>query len=177
MLKNFSKRAAVDLHKISRVVTRLTSSRQLMILISLLVELELQNEKQKSNERDNRASKRRKLNVEARVLTSAEGKRLAAEKDTERASKVQKKKEAESRWKEKEVERDQQRRARHPDEPFMGSLTSKTKPDLQEIVGALNLPEDSTKEVLILRINTFFDSNPLMHNGPRFSGLFNRTRQ
>jgi len=55
-----------------------------------MVELELQNEKRKSNERDSRGSKRRKLNVEARVLTSAEGKRLAAEKDAERIAKAQK---------------------------------------------------------------------------------------
>ena len=40
---------------------------------------------------ERRASKRRKLNVEARVLTSDEGIRLAAEKETERAAKAQKK--------------------------------------------------------------------------------------
>jgi hypothetical protein len=71
-----------------------------------MVELELQNEKRKSNQRDGRASKRQKLNVEVRVLTSAEGKRLAAEKDAERVAKMQKK-EAERLQKEKEAERDQ----------------------------------------------------------------------
>ena len=50
-----------------------------------MVQLELQNEKQKNNQHDSRASKRWKLNVEAWVLTSAEGKQLAAEKDAERA--------------------------------------------------------------------------------------------
>lgn len=142
-----------------------------------MVELELQNEKRKSNQRDDRASKRRKLNVEARVLTSAEGRRIAAEKDAERVAKAQKKKEAERIRKEKEVARDQQRRARPSDEPFVGSLASKNKADLQEIAGALSLPEDGTKDALIQRINSFFDSNPLQRISPRFSGLFNRRAQ
>jgi len=141
-----------------------------------MVELELQYEKRKLNQRDGRASKRRKLNVEARVLTSAEGKRLAAEKDAEHAAKAQKKKEAERLRlrKEKEVARDQQRRARPSNEPFIGSLSSKNKADLQEIAGALSLPENGTKDALILRINAFFDSNPFQRSSPQFSGLFNR---
>ena len=40
-----------------------------------MIELELQNEKRKNNRRDSRSSKWRKLNVEAQVLTSEEGKR------------------------------------------------------------------------------------------------------
>jgi hypothetical protein len=59
-----------------------------------MVKLELQNEKCKNNQHDGRPSKWQKLNVEARVLTSAEGKQLAAEKDAERAAKEQKKKDA-----------------------------------------------------------------------------------
>jgi hypothetical protein len=111
------------------------------------------------------------------VLTSAEGKRLAAEKDAERIAKAQKKKEAERIRKEKEVARDQQRRARHPDEPFVGSLASKIKADLQEIAGALSLSEDGTKDALIQRINSFFESNPSHRNSPRFSGLFCRVQK
>ena len=42
-----------------------------------MVQLELQNEKQKNNQHDSRARKWWKLNVEAWVLTSAEGKQLA----------------------------------------------------------------------------------------------------
>jgi hypothetical protein len=139
-----------------------------------MIELELQNEKRKGNLRDGRASKRRKLNVEARVLTSAEGKRLAAEKEAERVAKMQKKKETEMVRKEKEAERDQQRQARGPDAPFMGSLSSKSKPDLQEIAAALGLSENGTKDALMQRINACFDSNPLLRDGPRFSGLFHR---
>jgi len=142
-----------------------------------MVELELQNEKRKNNQRDGRPSKRRKLNVEARVLTSAEGKQLAAEKDAERAAKEQKKKDASMRRKQKENDREQQRRHRAPDAPFMGSLSSKSKPDLQEIAGALSLAEEGTKEVLIRRINTFFDSHPRLRDSERYIGLFNRAHR
>jgi hypothetical protein len=105
---------------------------------------------------------------------SAEGKRLAAEKDVEQAAKIQKKKEMEICRKEKEAEWDQQRQAQDPDAPFMGSLTSKNKPDLQEIAAALNLAEDGTKGALIRHINMFFAANPLLRDGPRFSRLFHR---
>ena len=142
-----------------------------------MVELELQNEKRKNNQRDGRASKRRKLNVEARVLTSAEGKRLAAEKDAEWAAKEQKKRDAAMRRRQKENDREKQRRDRAPDAPFTGSLSSKSKPDLQEIAGALSLAEEGTKEVLIHRINTFFDSHPSIRDSERFTGLFNRVNK
>jgi hypothetical protein len=139
-----------------------------------MVELELQNEKRKANQRDGRASKRRKLNVEARVLTSAEGKRLAAEKDAERAAKMQKRKEAETLRKEKEAEREELRRIRGPDAPFIGSLSSKSKPELREIAAALGLSEDGTKDALTQRITACFDLDPLLRDRPRFTGLFHR---
>ena len=82
-------------------------------------------------------------------MTSLEGKQLAAEKDEERKAKEQKKKDAAARRKQKENDREQQRRARAPDAPFTGSLSSKSKPDLQEIAGVLSLPEDGTKDVLV----------------------------
>jgi hypothetical protein len=107
-------------------------------------------------------------------LTSAEGKWLAAEKDAERKAKEQKKKDVAARQKQKENDREQQRQARAPDAPFTGSLSSKSKPDLQEIGGALSLSEDGTKEVLVRRINTFFDLHPRLRDSDRFTGLFNR---
>ncbi len=137
-----------------------------------MVELELQNEKRKNNQQDGRVTKQPKLNVKARVLTSAEGKQLAAEKDVEQAAKAQKKKEADLRRKAQETER-QQQRTQHPDQPFTGSLTSKNKSDLQEIAAAIELSEDGTKNVLIARINAFFDTNPSLRDAARFVGLFN----
>jgi hypothetical protein len=47
------------------------------------------------------------LNIKACVLTSAEGKWLAGEKDAEQAAKAQKKKEADLRRKAQEIERQQ----------------------------------------------------------------------
>ncbi len=111
------------------------------------------------------------------MLTSSEGKRLAEEKDAKCIAKVQKKKEAERRRKEKEIARNQQHQAHSADEPFVGSLGSKNKADLQEIAGVLSLSEDGTKDMLIQRINSFFDSNPLQRDSPRFSGLFHRARR
>lgn len=87
--------------------------------------------------------------------------------DAERIAKVQKKKEAERRRKEKEIARNQQCQAHSADEPFVGSLGSKNKADLQEIAGVLSLSEDGTKDTLIQRINSFFDSNPLQRDSPR----------
>ncbi|KAK7057081.1 hypothetical protein R3P38DRAFT_2426550, partial [Favolaschia claudopus] len=84
------------------------------------------------NERDARPSKKRKLNVEARVLTSAEGKRLAAEKEAERTSKAKKKAESAQRRKEKENLRKEswRNRERDPDASFTGVLSAKNKDDL-----------------------------------------------
>ncbi|KAF8220439.1 hypothetical protein L208DRAFT_1029900, partial [Tricholoma matsutake] len=56
---------------------------------------------------------------------------------------------------------------------FTGFLSSKSKPDLQEIVGMLSLLEDCTKEVLVHQINTFFDSHSWLQDSDRFTGLFN----
>lgn len=137
-------------------------------------DFELLNLKRQLNHRTGRASKRRKLNVEARVLTSAEGRQLAEEKEVERMAKEQKKNDAEQRRKEKEAERLQHRLNRPPDAPFTGSLSSKNRPDLQEIAGALGLPETGTKEVLTQSIKGHFDANPSLRDSPRFSGLFNR---
>ena len=55
----------------------------------------------------------------------------------------------------------------------MGTLSSKKKPDLQEIAGALNLSEDGTREVLIMHVNEFFKQNLDLCEVPQFSGLFN----
>ena len=96
-----------------------------LIAHAKMSDFELQNLKHQLNHRTGQASKRRKLNVEAQVLTSAEGWKLAEEKEAERTGKEQKKKEAEQHRKEKEVEWIQLRLNRPPDAPFTGSLTSK----------------------------------------------------
>src|SRR5271169_2219093 len=44
------------------------------------------------------------------------------------------------------------------DAPFTGSLGSKNRPDLQEIAGALGLPETGMKEALTQSIKSHFDA-------------------
>ncbi|KAJ7086160.1 hypothetical protein B0H15DRAFT_782325 [Mycena belliarum] len=139
-----------------------------------MVEAELAIQKRKLNERDGRSSKRRKLNVEARVLTSAEGKRLAAEKDAERAKKVQKKADGAQRRREKENCRDQNRRNWDPTTIFTGILSAKAKGDLMDIAWSLRLAEDGTKAVLLDRINSYFDSHPAARESSTYRGLFSR---
>jgi hypothetical protein len=115
--------------------------------------------------------------VEAQVLTSAEGKQLAAENDAEQVAKKRKKRDAALRRKQKENDREQQRHDWAPDASFTGSLSSKSKPDLQEIAGALSLAEEGTKKVLMCSINVFFDSHPCIRDSKRFTRLFNHVHK
>ncbi|KAJ6469102.1 hypothetical protein DFH09DRAFT_989117, partial [Mycena vulgaris] len=138
---------------------------------------ELAGQKRKANERNGRASKRRKLNVEARVLTSAEGKRLAAEKDAERDAKEAKKTANANRRKEQENEREQGRRNRDPHEPFTGLLSAKNKGDLLDIAWDLGLPEEGTKAVLLDRITAHFRLQSDKRDSPKYAGLFARARR
>ncbi|KAJ7480572.1 hypothetical protein FB451DRAFT_1171179 [Mycena latifolia] len=131
-------------------------------------------QKRKLNERDGRSSKKRKLNVESRVLTSVEGKRLAAEKEAERARKAQKKSDGAQRRREKENCRDENRRNWDPNTIFTGLLSAKAKGDLMDIAWALKLTEDGTKAVLLDRINTYFDAHPAERNSDKYCGLFAR---
>ena len=95
---------------------------------------------------------------------------LVAEKETGRATKARKQKDTEIRRKQSAAKREQQQRDRPADQPFTGALSSKRKPDLQEIAGALDLSEDGTREALISRINELFEQKQVLRNTPRFSG-------
>jgi hypothetical protein len=68
-------------------------------------------------------------------------KQLAVEKNAEQKVKEQNKKDAAAQQKQKENDREQQGQACMPNAPFTGSLSSKSKPDLQKIVGVLFLLE------------------------------------
>jgi hypothetical protein len=139
-----------------------------------MVEFQLAEQKRKLNERDGRVSKRRKLNVEARVLTSAEGKRLAAEKDAERARKAQSKADGAQRRKEKENCRDETRRNWDHSAALTGLLSAKNKDDLMDIAWSLNLSEEGTKAQLLERMTKHFDTHPEQRDSAKYSGLFAR---
>ena len=100
---------------------------------------EIQDMKRRANARDSRSRKRAKLNVDARCLTSAEGLRLSREQATLKAAQEQKKHEAEEQRAAKQAERQWQRMDRDPNELFIGALTTKSKPDLQDVAQALGL--------------------------------------
>jgi hypothetical protein len=140
---------------------------------------ELQDLRQKLNRQNEKGSKRRKLNVEARWLNSDEGLRLAEEAEATKAIEEQKKREAreQRRRMAKETEREVQRQQRDPNEPFTGMLGSKSKPDLQDVAQALGLATDGQKKVLLARINAHFDENPHLREASQFIGLFNRSRR
>jgi hypothetical protein len=132
--------------------------------------------KRKVNEKDNaRSNKKHKVVTNPRMLTSDEGLRLVEEQEEEQRIKKQKKKEAVQRREDKAAESQQQRAHRDPHEPFRGSLTSKSKGDLQEIACVLGLSEDSTVKDLQARIVAHFDAHSHLRDAPLFTGLFNRT--
>lgn len=137
---------------------------------------EIQDLRQRLNEKENRPRKRRKLNIDVRWLNSDEGLRLAEEQEAFRVAEEQKKHKAREQRVAKEAEREEQRRQMDPNAPFTGALTSKTKADLQDIAQALELTTDGQKKDILARINAHFDANPGLRDKPRFEGIFNRTR-
>lgn len=135
---------------------------------------EIRDLKRKMNSRENQPKKKRKLNVEARILTSDEGLALCEQREVESLAKEAKKEDIAARKREKEAERQRLRAERGPN--FSGGLASKNKPDLQDIAEALGLAKDGNKPNLLARINSHFDSNINLKSEARYAGLFNRTR-
>ncbi|KAH7869071.1 uncharacterized protein C8R40DRAFT_1026638, partial [Lentinula edodes] len=125
---------------------------------------------------ENRASKRPKLNVDARCLTSREGMELAEKQHNEREAEVQKKNEAQAARDAKDAERQEIRRTMGPTTVFTGSLNSKLKDDLKDIAFVLGLSLEGNKDELILSIKSHFGSHPNLSEDPRYRGLFGRTR-
>lgn len=121
---------------------------------------EIQDLKRRGNAKDSRSRKRQKLNVEARCLTSEEGLKLAREHQAVRDAQEQKKHEAQEQRAAKEAERERLRLERDLNEPFTGALTTKTKPDLQDIAQALGLLTSGGKKDLFECITHDFDVNP-----------------
>ena len=68
---------------------------------------------------------------------------------------------------------------RDPNEPFTGSLMTKTKPTFKTSHRplGLRLTIDGGKKDLLARINGYFNENPLLCEDPRFEGIFNRSHR
>jgi hypothetical protein len=137
---------------------------------------EIRDLKWRMNARNTKTKKKKKLNVLARCLNSDEGLDACDQRDEEDRQKQARKEESAARKLAKEQERERARAARGPVEAYMGSLASKSKPDLQEIAEALALPKDGTKQDLQTRINAHFDAHPRFKEDPKYIGLFIRTR-
>jgi hypothetical protein len=142
-----------------------------------MAQSEIQDLKRRANARDSRSRKRPKLNVDARCLTSEEGLRLSQEQEALKAAQEQKKREAQEQRAAKEAERQRQRMERDADEPFVGALTAKSKPDLQDVAQALGISIEGSKKVLLEHIGNHFGANPDLRSSPRYEGLFNRSRR
>jgi len=138
---------------------------------------EVKDLKRKLYARENKARKRPKLKTDARCLTSGEGRRLAMEHETAKAAEQQKKTAARERRAAQDAEREQQRRERDPKQAFSGSLSSKNKPDLQDVAHALQLDIAGTKKDLVDRITAHFNAHPEKKTEAQYEGIFNSRRR
>jgi len=135
--------------------------------------------KRKMNAKSNQPKKKRKLNTNARFLSSEEGLAEAKEADRLRAEKEKKKQDAAMKRAAEEVVRLQNRLTLDPDMPFTGALSSKNKTQLQNVAFTLHLPIGNklTKEQLTSSINEHFDKNPTLKTSPRYEQIFNSRRR
>jgi hypothetical protein len=139
---------------------------------------EIKSLKERLNSKTN--TKKRKVQVNAQYISSAEAARILEEQDREEAEKQQREEEAQAAKKAKDDQRKQQCEAGGL--TFIGSLNSKTKDDLLDVAFALRLTgSDSnsteTRAALISMINDHLDKNPHLASNPTFAGLFlSRTR-
>ena len=129
----------------------------------------------KLNTKENKKGARaqaKKVTVEARVLTSEEGRLEMQQLQEELRLKELHRNEERAR----KAAEEQARRKRRADISliFTGSLNkSRRKEELEDIAVALALPEVGTKDDLFKRIVEEFEANPEQKTNPRFVGLFN----
>ncbi|KAF8467489.1 hypothetical protein DFH94DRAFT_296996 [Russula ochroleuca] len=131
----------------------------------------LQNQLQAKEKR--RGTHTKRTQVEARVLTSEEGRLELQQLREEAHLKEQRQAEDVAR----KATEDQARHERRADNSrvFTGPLNNKRrrKEDLKDIAVALALPDGGKKDELLNRISNYFDEHPDLKTTPRFEGLFN----
>jgi len=162
---------------LEKTVLSLTSEVRTLGAQCAMAKDEVKDLKRKLNARENKARKCPKLNADARCLTSAEGRQLAMEHEAAKAAEQQKKTAARERRAAQDAEREQQRRERDPNQAFSGSLSSKNKPDLQDVAHSLQLDITGTKKDLVERITAHFDARPEKKTEARYEGIFNPRRR
>lgn len=121
--------------------------------------------------------KKRRFNPKATTLTKGEG--LQIVKEVERRKQEKKDKEAarKEQSEQRAKERETARTAAAASGTFFGALSSKSKPDLEDIAAALGLPFDSMKAELTRTIRDHLDHHPELADNERFLGLFTSIRR
>ena len=139
---------------------------------------EIKTLKERVNSKSNKT--KRKVQVNAQYISSADAVQMLIEQEREEAEKKQKEEEVRAAKKAKDDHRKQQREAGGV--TFGGSLNGKTKDDLLDIAFAMRLTSSDsntpeTKATLISIINAHLDANSHLAADPTFAGLFlSRTR-
>ncbi|KAF8913463.1 hypothetical protein CPB85DRAFT_1434095 [Mucidula mucida] len=131
----------------------------------------------KLNRRSTNPSRKRILNVEARMLNSTEGLRMARELEAERERDEEDKRQRKRARLELSEQRARKRLELDTDAQFFGRIDSKKKDDLLDICAALGPTVTGTRDVLKTAIHTHFDNHPELRSDPRFIGLFNPARR
>ena len=151
---------------------RLESSVDLLeVHLSLVRNIVKQLQTQVQAKESRKGNHMKRANVEARVLTSEEG-RLELEQLREQ---VRLKEQQQAEDTARKAAGDQDRRKRRADITvvFAGPLNkSRRKNELEDIAAALALPESGKKDKLLQRICNHFDEYPDLRTNPRFEGLF-----
>jgi hypothetical protein len=129
----------------------------------------------KLNAKNDKRGRGRVVVIGSRITTTQEGRAEAAKQKALRQERVQKAAESQRKKQDAQTEmhvrRAQEGRAGMT---FTGALNSQKRPTLQNIAWSLQLSEDGTRDELINRIKTHFDSNQHLCEDVRYSGLFGK---
>lgn len=120
-------------------------------------------------------SKAANVVIGGRVVTSQEGREEALRQKAAREDKEAKAKQMQQRKDDAEFEQ-RTRREREGREHmrFAGALTGQRRPVLGDLAWSLQLDESGTREDLIGRIKTYFESHPELQNDMRYQDVFRR---
>jgi len=129
----------------------------------------------KFNKKKEKKTSTRRLHTSSRVVTNEQG-LLEAQEDRRKREEKERAAAVKQKAREEKKKADIVRRATGKDNLiFAGSLTSKNKTDLEDILDALGFTDDGlkgTKPILISRITEYFNTHPRFKEDPRFEGLF-----
>lgn len=118
----------------------------------------------------------RVVDIDAQVVTSAEGRARANAQAEARRTKEAEKADREVAKQTANLEQRQRRMNSGQNMVFTGSIKSMKKADLQDLCWALMLDESGTNDDMKTRTIDYFEANPTLKTSNQFRGLFERTR-